>query len=221
MLTTSTQTAAESYTVTVAVTVMDTLGQPIDAAANTAMFAGFTPPSTTTIVINEIDYDQPGGDDAEFVELFNAGTTAVPLAGMELVFINGSSDVVYNTVDLSSAGTLAPGGYLLVSNSVTGPAAVPVVPLGMSRTIQNGGPDGVALVNTTSMTLVDALSYEGSITMAMILSGAVDLVSGTATSAADSNSVPGSLARIPNGARSGNDDADWSFEATPTPGAAN
>jgi hypothetical protein len=49
----------------------------------------------------------------------------------------------------------------------------------------------------------------------------VSLVEGTPTSAVDSNTVPGSLCRYPNGAETDNADADWSFCATPTPGAAN
>ena len=35
---------------------------------------------STTLVINEIDYDQPGSDVAEFVELLNVSDAAVNLA---------------------------------------------------------------------------------------------------------------------------------------------
>jgi len=46
-------------------------------------------------------------------------------------------------------------------------------------------------------------------------------VDGTATTAEDSNTVEGSVARSPNGQDTGDDEADWAFVSTPTPGAAN
>jgi vibriolysin len=72
---------------------------------------------------------------------------------------------------------------------------------------------------------VDAISYEGSIVAAIItgLTGTRSLVEGTALSAsvADSNTVSGSLSRIPNGTDNNNASTDWTFSNTPTPGAAN
>ena len=61
-------------------------------------------------------------------------------------------------------------GYLVVAdNAVTVPPSAQVIRFpGASDQIQNGSPDGEALINTSSQTLVDALSYEGSITMAQI-----------------------------------------------------
>src|SRR5689334_15461514 len=54
------------------------------------------------LVINEIDYDQVGTDDAEFVEIFNPSTNAIALAGLELVLVNGFNDTAYRKIDLSS-----------------------------------------------------------------------------------------------------------------------
>jgi hypothetical protein len=71
--------------------------------------------------------------------------------------------------------------------------------------------------------VLDALSYEGSI-IAAIITGIVrtfSLVEGTPTSAVDSNSITGSLARIPNGTDTNNAQTDWRFTTTPTPGGAN
>ena len=50
-----------------------------------------------------------------------------------------------------------------------------------------------------------------------------DLVEGTPlpVDVADSNTVDGTLARIPDGSDSGNAATDWSFTTTPTPGSAN
>ncbi len=53
--------------------------------------------------------------------------------------------------------------------------------------------------------------------------GTRSLVEGTALSAsvADSNTVNGSLARLPDGTDNDNASADWAFSSTPTPGASN
>jgi hypothetical protein len=92
--------------------------------------------------------------------------------------------------------------------------------------VQNGPPDGIAIIDLSTCTVVDALSYEGSITAAVLLnnecSGSTfNLVEGTATSVLDSNMFHGSLIRNPNGADSGDASADWAFSSTPTPGDAN
>jgi hypothetical protein len=89
--------------------------------------------------------------------------------------------------------------------------------------IQNGAPDGVALVDTNGPRLLDALSYEGSITMAQItgFTAGVSLVEGTAEAAADSNTTDGDLCRSPDGHDSDNASADWKFCTTKTPGMAN
>ena len=88
---------------------------------------------------------------------------------------------------------------------------------------QNGAPDGVALVDTASGTLLDALSYEGAITAATIGSSSLNLVEGTVlpASVADSNTVTGSLIRFPDGSDTNDAATDWRFTTTPTPGAAN
>ena len=61
--------------------------------------------------------------------------------------------------------------------------------------MQNGAPDGVALIDTATKALLDALSYEGEIHSATIDGQVYDLVEGTplAATVADSNTVDGSL----------------------------
>ena len=175
------------------------------------------------LVINEVDYDQPGTDTAEFVEIYNGTGAPVNLAGHALVLVNGSNNAVYGTIDLAPAGTLSAGQYLVVGNAAV---AVPAgaLKINTATTMQNGSPDGVALVDTAAGVLVDALSYEGSITTVTISSvGMVSLVEGTALPAAieDSGTAPGSLCRLPDGADTNDAAADWAFTATSTPGAAN
>jgi hypothetical protein len=154
-------------------------------------------------MINEVDYDQVGADTDGFVEIANAGTTAADLAGIALVLVNGDG-TEYGRLPLS--GSLAAGAYLRVDSD-----------------LQNGAPDGVALVDTVADTLLDALAYEGEIRAAVIDGMSFDLVEGTPLPAtvADSNTVNGSLSRLPNRTDTNNAATDWAFTTTPTPGAAN
>jgi len=155
-------------------------------------------------VINEVDYDQVGADSAGFVELYNAGDGAVTLDGLALVYVNGGDGGEYGRKVLT--GSLAAGQYLVVEVD-----------------LQNGAPDGLAIVDTAAGTLVDALSYEGAITNASIGGATFSLVEGTLLPAtvADSNTVDGSLIRNPNGKDTNDAATDWAFTTTLTKGAAN
>ena len=56
------------------------------------------PPPTSTLVINEIDYDQVGADTGGFVEIANKGTSAATLDGIALVLVNGGDGTEYARV---------------------------------------------------------------------------------------------------------------------------
>jgi hypothetical protein len=178
------------------------------------------------LVINEVDYDQLGTDTTEFVEVLNAGTNTINLSHYALAFINGANNLEYLRVNLN--GVISAGQYLVVtSTNLTGIATgarVIYFPLGENN-FQNGSPDGVALINTGALTISDAFCYEGAMPAANIngFTGTRSLVEGTALSAsiADSNTVVGSLARLPNGMDSDNAAADWNFTSSPTPGGPN
>jgi hypothetical protein len=156
--------------------------------------------SRARLVINEIDYDQVGADHDGFVELFNAGDAPASLDGVAIVLVNGGDSAEYRRLALS--GTLAPGDYLVWD---TDP--------------QNGAPDGVALVDTATGVLLDALAYEGPLVDGVTLS----LVEGTAlpVDVADSDTVEGSLSRIPDGQDTDDAAADWRFTTTATRGGQN
>jgi Lamin Tail Domain/Collagen triple helix repeat (20 copies) len=162
------------------------------------------PPPDAGLVINEVDYDQVGTDADGFVEVKNTGATAATLDGLALVLVNGGDGAEYERVALT--GTLAAGAYLVLTVEM-----------------QNGAPDGVALVDTVTQALLDALSYEGEIHSATIDGQTYDLVEGTplAATVADSNSVDGSLSRLPDGSDTNDAVTDWAFTTTKTPGAAN
>jgi hypothetical protein len=162
------------------------------------------PPPAGGLLINEIDYDQVGTDGGGFVEIANAGSSAATLDGIALVLVNGGDGAEYDRAELT--GTLAAGSYLSIAIEA-----------------QNGAPDGVALIATASGPLLDALSYEGELHAAQISDQTYDLVEGTALAAtvADSNTVDGSLSRLPDKHDVNDAATDWAFTTTKTPGAAN
>ena len=90
---------------------------------------------------------------------------------------------------------------------------------------RTAGPDRRRARDDTAGTVIDSLSYEGSITGAT-LSGVLaffSLVEGAALPVltADSAAADGSLARLPDGSDTNDAATDWTFTSTPTPGAAN
>ncbi|WP_081426461.1 lamin tail domain-containing protein [Sorangium cellulosum] len=207
-------------------------GATVTAALGSSSLTATVGTATPTggLVINEVDYDQAMTDGAEFIEIYNGTGAPVDLAGHVLVLVNGSSvpPSVYGRFDLGPAGTLAAGQYLVVgSTAVAVPDGALKIDFEGAQTdrVQNGAPDGIALVNTATGILIDALSYEGAITAVAIEGATVSLVEGTflPTSVADSNSaaMPGSLCRLPNGTDTNDAASDWAFSATMTPGAAN
>lgn len=120
------------------------------------------------LLINELDSDQTGTDAAEFVELFNAGISGVPLSGKSLVFYNGNGDISYFALDLDPAITLLPGQFYVVGN-----AGVANVSQTFAGNFLQNGPDAVALYDApastfptptapTATSLLDALVYDTS-----------------------------------------------------------
>jgi hypothetical protein len=210
----------------------DTAGS--GTATITATLGGSTSNATVTVssaamhlVINEVDYDQIGTDTAEYIEIHNPTTAAISLASKAVILVNGNGGATYDTIDLSPAGSIPAGGYLVIAGpNVNVPApAVKLDPGWTQDKVQNGAPDGIALVDTAAHVLIDALSYEGAMT-GITLSGfpaAVSLVEGTVlpTAVADSNTAAGALCRSPNGKDSDSAAADWLFCTALSPGAAN
>ena len=115
---------------------------------------------STTLVINEVDYDQASTDTAEFLELKNVSGSAVSLNGWTVELFNGAGTVaaVYRTIPLPDVEPR--GGRLL--RRLREPATTANCDLDVAPDtdlIQNGDPDAIGLRNAG--TLVDALSYEG------------------------------------------------------------
>jgi predicted extracellular nuclease len=98
---------------------------------------------------SEIHYDNVGTDAGEAIEVF--GPAGTDLSGWSVVLYNGSGGAAYGTTALSGVIPNLNVGFGVVT--LTYPA----------NGIQNGSPDGMALVDATA-TVVEFLSYEGSIT---------------------------------------------------------
>ncbi len=107
------------------------VAQPAKAAPD--LFAN----PTTTVFINEIHYDNTGTDAGEAIEI--AGPAGTDLTGWSIVLYNGSGGATYDTDMLSGTIPNQQGGYGTVV--LTYP----------SNGIQNGAPDGIALVNGTTV----------------------------------------------------------------------
>lgn len=97
--------------------------------------------------INELHYDNQSGDVNEGVEI--AGTSGTDLSGWSVVLYNGSNGTVYDTINLSG----------VIPNESNNFGALWFANAG----IQNGAPDGLALVNSDNA-VIQFLSYEGTLT---------------------------------------------------------
>ncbi len=163
-----------------------------------AMAAG--PP----VFINEIHYDNAGGDIGEGFEI--AGPAGTNLAGWSVVLYNGNGGAVYNTVDLS--GFTIPdqqAGFGTVSYDLP------------SNGLQNGSPDGLALVDAASA-LVEFLSYEGSFTA---VGGTANGVSSTDIGVSEPGTTLIGHSLQLGGSGTGGGDFSWSAAQSNTFGAVN
>lgn len=166
------------------------------------------------VVINEVDYDQVGTDNAEYLEIKNVGDAPFPLQYMRVVLINGNNGgaAEYRTIESASWPALQPGNYFVIcaNEGLTlncDHAATPATNL-----IQNGPTDAIALVSVLDSSVWDMVSYGGSVP---------GFTEGTGTTAQDTNEQDGlSLSRWPDGNDTGNNDADFVI-GCPTPGVAN
>ena len=114
--------------------------------------------SHASVVINEIDYDQPGTDAAEFIELYNSGASAVSLDNFTIELINGNNSLSYRTINLSSFNIDA-DAYFVVCGDASLIANCDYSFTTTTSWMQNGAPDGVGLYENDH--LLDSLSYEG------------------------------------------------------------
>jgi hypothetical protein len=157
--------------------------------------------SAQSVFINEFHYDNDGVDAGEFIEI--AGPAGTNLTGYAIQLYNGSNGALYDTDLLTGVIPNQDDGFGTVA------LAYP------SNGIQNGSPDGIALVNGS--TVIQFLSYEGSFTAT---SGtAVGMTSTDIGVFEDGASLVSSLHLV--GTGTNYDDFSWMVSAVPTPGMVN
>jgi len=155
------------------------------------------------VFINELHYDNSGGDTGEAIEI--AGPAGTDLAGWSISLYNGSASQrkVYNTIALSGVIPDQSNGYGTMAFFQSG--------------IQNGGPDGLALVDAGDV-VVQFLSYEGSFT-------AVDGPAAGLTSfdigVHEASSTPAGYSLQLSGVGSSYDDFTWNAAAQNSFGSVN
>jgi hypothetical protein len=155
-----------------------------------------------TIFINEIHYDNNGGDVNEGIEI--AGPAGTDLTGYEVRFYNGSDDSTYNVlINLSG----------IIPNQQNNLGTLWFDKAG----IQNGSPDGIALVDNLG-NVVQFLSYEGTITA---IDGVANGMTSVDIGVSENESTPVgySLQLIGNGKTYS--DFTWSGPVAATPGFQN
>ena len=183
-------------------------------AVGVLSFGSIGSAASTSLVINEVDYDQPATDTAEFYELKNVSGAAINLDAYRVELINGNGGALYQVHDLPNVN-LAAGDYFVVCANAANTANCDMDVTPDTDLIQNGAPDGLRLMLGLDPTPVDALSYEGDTLGATEGSGA-----GLNDTAAAAPAVAESISRCPDGADADVNNADFSLR-TSSPGAAN
>ncbi|MGK0358951.1 MAG: hypothetical protein ACI9U2_001245 [Bradymonadia bacterium] len=170
---------------------------------------GGEPEDPRALVINEVDYDQPSTDTAEFIELYNADAESADLSNYTLVLTNNIDGAIINEIALR--GQLAAGGYFVLGAAEV-IAALPAgaISQALDSSIQNGPSDGVYLRHANGDTL-DGVSWEGT------SAGATE---GTPSAIVDNNDTF-STGRCADGDDTDDNAADFAINAMPTPGGAN
>jgi hypothetical protein len=165
--------------------------------------------SSAQIRVNELMTGSTGAASNEFVELFNAGSSAADVGGFKVAYRSsaGTSDISLATIP---AGTSIPAGgfYLLGGSGYLGSHAADQ---SFSTSLASTG-GGIA-VRDSGGAILDSVGY-GDTTNAF--------VEAHPTTAPPTTTAPGSSSgRIPDGHDTNDNAADFSVSSTPSPGAAN
>src|ERR671911_1031508 len=93
------------------------------AAAACLVLAAPASAASTTLVINEVDYDQPSTDTAEFLELKNVTGAPIDLDPYAIELVNGNAGgaAVYQTIQLPAFSLAAGEHYVVCANTATTP----------------------------------------------------------------------------------------------------
>ncbi len=161
-------------------------------------------PADGAVFVNEIHYDNDGTDVGEAIEV--AGPAGTDLAGWSLVLYNGNGGAPYNTQPLSGVIPDQLDGFGVLSFSYP------------SNGIQNGDPDGVALVDA-SAAVVQFLSYDGAPFTAV--GGPAGGLTSTGIGAAEVSTTPVGYSVALTGTGRTDGDFSWTAPAASSFGAVN
>ncbi|MCO4747699.1 MAG: lamin tail domain-containing protein [Proteobacteria bacterium] len=176
-----------------------------------ALLAG--PVAHAGVVINEVmpDPDSTGGDAGyEWFELYNDGSTTVDLGDWSVDA--DTSMPMGSLVTFVGGTTIAPGGYLLVGDSMVANTDVQVT---MTLGNASSSGDAIRLIDNNS-TVVDVVIYGDDNSDNFPDEGGAFP---TLTAALGASGT--SIARLPDGQDTGDLSADFAVATTPTPGATN
>ncbi|MCI0696641.1 lamin tail domain-containing protein [candidate division KSB1 bacterium] len=157
----------------------------------------------TSVFINEIHYDNNGADVNEAIEI--AGPAGADLTGWSIVLYSGSNGAVYDTDTLSGTIPNLCNGFGVMALNYP------------ANGIQNGAPDGIALVNPSN-TVIQFLSYEGSFTA---VSGPADGMVSTDVGVAEAGTEPPGQSLQLSGTGQFYENFAWNAPAASTFGACN
>ncbi len=154
-----------------------------------------------SVFINEVHYDNAGADAEESLEI--AGPAGTDLNGWSLVLYNGKNGRPYRTVSLEGSIPEQQGGY--------GTLSFPV------DRIENGSPDGVALVNPAGE-VIHFMSYEGGFTAT---AGPAEGIAATDIGVRESNATQMGHSLQLKGSGHALADFTWNGPGMATPGQVN
>lgn len=172
----------------------------------------------TDVRINELDMDQPGTDNDEFIELY--GVPGTSLDGLTIVFFTGASNTVYDAYDLDGFSLDENGFFVLGSGTVpnmdmllTGPIENGEDAIALYAADASAWPAGTPVGNTG---LIDAIVYgtddeDDLELLAMLTPGQPQL------NASGNNAT--SFSRVPDGGAAF--DMSTYVQQDPTPGESN
>ena len=155
------------------------------------------------VFVNELHYDNAGADVGEAIEV--AGPVGTNLAGWSIALYNGSSSQlkVYDTINLSGVIPDQDNGFGTLEFPRAG--------------IQNGAPDGFALVDSSN-TVLQFLSYEGTFTA---VDGPANGMTSTDIGVSESSSTPVGNSLQLSGTGVVYEDFSWTPNAPNTFGSTN
>jgi uncharacterized protein len=153
----------------------------------------------TNVFVNELHYDNSGTDAGEAIEV--AAPQGTDLTGWSVVLYNGSNGTTYGTRALS--GTVGASRVTVLEYPVDG--------------VQNGGPDGIALVDAAGA-VRQFLSYEGTFTAN---GGPANGMQSTDIGVAETASTPVDQSLQLTGAGDSDDDFTWTGPRAESFGALN